>query len=194
MIKRSSSRLIKLTMSDNLPSPASIFSHVMHPNQIVELHLFRCDRKLAVNLPNLKHLVLTHSLDSLNSSSLSRNIRSIQITLYHQCLHFANLDWTVLTKLSSLPLLNSLRVLLYDMHIPPNEQTRHILANTTSMVSDFSFCFGRRYYPGIYDVQLVYEKHALFIDQLRRDIFAVPRNEKAYVFVEEDGCGMTIWF
>ena len=80
------------------------------------------------------------------------------------------------------------------MRIGPNDQTRDVLAETASKVSDFSFCFRRRYHLGIYDVQLVYAKHTLFIDQLRTDIFALPRNEKAYVFVEEDGYGMRIWF
>ena len=181
-------------MSDNLPSPASIFSHVMHPNQIVQLHLFRCDRKLVVNLPNLRHLVLTDSLDWLNTPFLSTNIRSIQITLYHQCLRFTNIDWTVLTKLSGLPLLNSLRILLYDMRISPDDESRRVIAETASMVSAFSFCFRRCYYPGVYDVQLVYAKHALFIRQLRTNIFALLRSGKAYAFLEEDGCGMTIWF
>ena len=189
-----SSRLIKLTMSDNLPSPASIFSHIVNPTQIIELHLLRCDRQIVVNLPNLRHLILINSLDSLNSFSLSTNIRSIQITVYHQCLHFANIDWTVLTKLSSLPLLNSLRILLYNMGISLDDQSRRVIAETASMVSDFSLCFRRRYYPYINWLHLLYSKHALFIDQLRKDIFALPRNEKVYVFVEEDGCGMRVWF
>lgn len=166
----------------------------MHPNQIVELHLFRCDRKIVVNLSNLRHLVLTDSLDSLNTSSLLTNIRSIQITVYHQYLRFANIDWTVLTKLSGLPLLNSLRILLYNMRISPDDQSRRVIAETASMVSDFSFCFRRRYCPFGYGHHIPFPKHVLFIDQLRTDIFALSRNEKVYVVVEENGCGMKIWF
>ena len=178
MIKGSSSRLIKLTISDNLPSPVGIFSHMVNPNQIIELRLLRCDRQIVVNLPNLRHLILTNSLDALNSSSLSTNIRSIQITVYHQCLRFANTEWTVLTKLSSLPMLNSLRISVDD-------QSRRVIAETASMVSDFSFCFRRDYCPNVYAIDSLFSKHALFIDQLRKDIFAVRRSEKAYMFLSK---------
>jgi hypothetical protein len=103
----------------------------------------------------------------LNSSFLSKNIRSIQITLHHQCLRFATGDWTALSKLSSLPLLNSIRVLLYGMHIPPNDTSCQIIAEAASTVSDFSLCFRHGYYQDFYDVDLAYTKHALFIEQLQ---------------------------
>ncbi len=130
----------------------------------------------------------------MNSSSLSRNIRSIQITLHHQSLQFVSGDWTVLTKLSSLPFLNSLRILLYDMHIPPNDEHCQIIAKAASIVCNFSLCFRRHYYQGVYDIDLAYTKHSLFIEQLRKRILALSLNEKSYVVVEEDGCGIIVWF
>jgi len=81
-----SSRLVKLNMSDNIPSPATLLSHVMSPNQIVELHLLRCDRQISLNLPIVTHLTLIDSLDALNTRLLSTNIRSIRIILHCQCL------------------------------------------------------------------------------------------------------------
>ena len=97
-------------MSDNLPSSTTFFSQIMNSNKIVGLHLFRCNREVSmVNLPNVSHLILIDSLDSLNCYSLSLNIRSIQIILYYQSLPCTTMDWT------------ALRALLYNMRIPPND-------------------------------------------------------------------------
>ncbi|CAF3874909.1 unnamed protein product, partial [Rotaria sp. Silwood1] len=46
-------------------------------------------------------------------------MQSIQIILHYEYLRFATADWTALHSLSILPLLKSLRILLYGMHIPP---------------------------------------------------------------------------
>jgi hypothetical protein len=148
-----------------------------------------------MNLPNVSRLILIDSLDSLNSSSLSLNIRFIQIVLNYECLHFASGDWTALRALSTLPLLNSLRVILYGMHIPPDDTNCQIIAETVPMLSDFSFCFRRIYHQNPpYDYASAYKKHSLFIEQLRNRILILSLNEQPYVFVEEDGCGLIIWF
>ncbi len=65
-----SSRLIKLNMSDNIPPPVALLSHVMSSNQIVELDLFRCDRQISLSLPMVTHLTLVDSLDSLTDLPL----------------------------------------------------------------------------------------------------------------------------
>ncbi|CAF2487096.1 unnamed protein product [Rotaria sp. Silwood2] len=192
--KLHSSRLIKLNMSDNLPSSTTFFSQIMSPNKIVELHLLRCNRQVSANLPNLTNLILTDSLDSLNTCLFSRNIRSIQITLHHQSFRYTPVDWIALSTLSNLPLLSSLRILLYAMYISPDDTSCEHIAKTAIMVSDFSFCFRRRYYQGAYDINLVYTKHSLFIEQLRNRIVALSLNKEPYVVVDEDGCGLVIWF
>jgi len=191
----SSSRLIKLNMSDNLPSFIAFLPHVISSNQIVELHLLGCDRQIPVNLPtHVSHLTLTDSLDSLNSCSRLTNIRSIQITLNHECLRFASGDWTAFRILSTLPLLISLRVLLYEMDVPPDDINCQIIAETASMVSDFCFCFRYRYAARDYDVVGTYTKHSLFIEQLRNRILALSLNQQPYIVVEKDGYGLIIWF
>ncbi|CAF4959241.1 unnamed protein product [Rotaria sp. Silwood1] len=189
-----SSRLIKLNMSDNLPSSTTFFSHLISSNEIVELHLLRCDRQVSVNLPNIRHLILTDSLDSLNSSQLLRNIRSIQITLHHQCTSFATCDWTALRKLSSLPELNSLRMLLYNMHIPPDDTSCQIIAEIVPIISDFSFCFRRHHYQAVYDVDSAEMKQSSFIEQLKNHILALSLNKQPYIVVEEGTSGLTVWF
>ncbi|CAF4470419.1 unnamed protein product [Rotaria socialis] len=170
----------------NLPSSATFFSHLISSNEIFELHLLRCDRQVSMNLPNLRHLILTDSLDSLNSFQLSKNIRSIQITLHHQCTNFATCDWTALRKLSSLPELNSLRVLLYNMHISPDDTSCQIIADVAPMISDFSFCFRRRHYQAVYDLDSAQMKQSSFIEQLKNRILALSLNKQPYIVVEED--------
>jgi hypothetical protein len=190
-----SSRLIKLNISDNFPSFIAFLPHVVSSNRIAELDLLGCDRQISVNLPtHVSRLILTDSLDSLNSCSRLTNIQSIQITLNRECLHFVSGDWTAFRILSTLPLLISLRVLLYDMDVPPDDTSCQIIAETAVLVLDFCFCFR---YPGLarnYHIDGIYTKHSLFIEQLRNRILALSLNEQPYIVVEKDGYGLIIWF
>lgn len=191
----SSSRLIKLNISDSLPSFIAFLPHVMSSNRIVDLHLSGCDRQIPVNLPTyVSHLTLTDSLDSLNSCSRLINIRSIQITLNHEYSRFTSDDWTSFHILSTLPLLKSLRVLLYDMHVPPDDIRCQIIAETASMVSDFCFCFRYRHVARDYYIDGIYTKHSLFIEKLRNRILALSLNQQPKILVEKDGYGLIVWF
>jgi hypothetical protein len=190
----SSSRLVKLNMSDNLPSFVAVLPYIMSSNEIVELHLLGCDRNVSLNFPFVSRLILTDSLDSLNNCTLLTNIQSIQITLHYRCLRFGNDDWTVLRTLSTLPRLKSLRILLYDMRVPPNDTTCQIIAEIAPIVTDFGFCF-RRFSSLIdYDVIAAYIKHSLFIEQLLNHILALPLNKQPYIVRDQDGYGIIIWF
>ena len=80
------------------------------------------------------------------------------------------------------------------MHVPPNDESCQIIVEAASMISHFSLCFRRRYYQGGYDINLAYTKHSLFIGQLRNRILDLSSNEKPYVVVEKDGCGIIVWF
>lgn len=187
--------LRKLNISNNFPSLATSFPHIMSSNQVVELYLLRCDRQISINLPTFDHLILTDSLDSLNSCLFSRNIRSIQIILNHEYLYLARNDWNDLPTLSTtLPYLKSLRILLYGMDIPPNDNSCQIIAETASTVSDFCFCFRRRVYQNRYNSEWTYISQSVFIIQLRDNILALPLNEKPCVIVENDGYGLLAWF
>ncbi|CAF4968444.1 unnamed protein product [Rotaria sp. Silwood1] len=194
VMKFNSSRLIKLNMSDNLPSCTTFLSQIVSSNKIRELHLYRCNRQISMNLPYVSHLILVDSLDSLNSKSLPLNIRSIQIIVHYECLHFATTDWTALRILSSLPLLKSLRILLYDIHNSPDDASCQIIAGIASTLSDFSFCFRCLYRQGPYDIDLASKKHCLFVEQLRKRILLLSLNKRPYIFVEKEASGLIIWF
>ncbi|UJR13317.1 hypothetical protein I4U23_000335 [Adineta vaga] len=149
---------------------------------------------MSMNLPNVSHLNLIDSLDSLHYSSLSLNIRSIQIILHYEFLHFATDDWSSLRALSTLPLLKSLHILLYGMHIPPNSKSSQIIAETALLLSDFSLCFRKIYCLNSCDITSAYNKHSLFIKRLRKRILALSLDGERYISVEKDGCGLIVWF
>ncbi len=190
----SSSRLVKLNMSDNLPSFIAFLPYIMSSNQIVELHLLGCNRNVSLNLPFVSRLILTDSLDSLSNCTYLTNIQSIQITLHYRCLRFGNDDWTVLRTLSTLPRLKSLRILLYNMRVPPNDRSCQIIAETAPIVTDFGFCFRRFGGPMDYDVTAACIEHSLFIEQLRNRILALSLNKQPYIICDQDGHGIIIWF
>ncbi|CAF4498120.1 unnamed protein product [Rotaria sp. Silwood2] len=189
-----SSHVRKFSISNNFPSLATSFPHIMSSNKVVELHLSQCDRELSVNLPIFDHLIITDSLDLLNKCCFSRNIRSIQITLNQEYIHLARNDWNDLPILSTLPFLNSLRILLYDMNVPPNDISRHIIVETISNMSDFCFCFRRKNYGNRRNFESAHTMQAIFITQLRNDILALPLNEKPRIVVEKGGYGLIAWF
>ena len=182
-----------MNVSDNLASSTTFFSQIMSSNKIVELHLYRCNRKISMDLPNVSHLILIDSLDSLNCYSLSSNIRSIQIILHYQSLLFTTVDWTTLCALSTLPLLKSLRILLYDMRIPPDDASCQIIAETAPILTVLCFCFRIEYCHG-YDMWTACIKQWSFIKQLQKRILDLSLNQEPYVFNENDGCGLIIWF
>ena len=80
------------------------------------------------------------------------------------------------------------------MNIPPNDTSCQIIAETASMVSDFRFCFRRKYYLNVYNFRTAHRKQFLFIKQLQKKILALPLKEKPYIAVEKDGYRLIIWF
>ncbi|CAF3339028.1 unnamed protein product [Rotaria sp. Silwood2] len=188
------SHLLKLNIADNIPSLTTLLPHIMSSNHMVELHLSQCDEQISSNLTIFDHLILTNSFDSLNNWSYSRYIRSIQITLNYEHLHLARNDSADLRTLSTFSFLNSLRILLYGMDVPPNDISCQIIAETVSIVSDFCFCFRHKHYQNTYNFDLAHTKQYLFIKQLRNNILALPLNKKPRIVVEKDGYGLIVWF
>lgn len=81
------------------------------------------------------------------------------------------------------------------MRISLDDITCRIIAETTALlVSDFSLCFQYYRNENDYDINVAYKKHSLFIKQLVNDIIALSLNEKPYISLEKDGCGVAIWF
>ena len=191
----SSSRLLNLSLTNNTVSTVLALPHLISLNSIEELHLYSCDRRIRVTLPSLRHLTLTDSLDVLHDcSSISTNIRSITIVLDLRERILTNGNWSVLQALPSLPLLSSLRVILYDTPQPPDDWTGRILAETAVSLTDFSFCF--RQLSGVisHDLPATFNTYRTFIKKLRRTIDILSLHGQRHEVVEKDGFGLMIWF
>jgi hypothetical protein len=192
-----SSHLLNLSLTYNTVSPVLALPHLISRNSVEELHLYSCDRRIRVTLPSVRHLTLTNSLDVLhNCSSISTNIRSITIVLHLRVRILANENWSVLRAVSSLPLLSSLRVILYDTYQPPDDGTCRILAETAVLLTDFSFCFRQLVGLISHDQTATYIAYRTFIEKLRRSIRISSLNaqQQQHEVVEKDGFGLMIWF
>ena len=190
-----SSHLRNLSLANNTVLTVLALPNLISLNSIEELHLYSCDRRIRVTLPSLRHLILTNSLDVLHGcSSISTNIHSVTIALHLDDRILANENWGVLRALSSLPLLSSLRVILYDTPQPPDDWTGRILAETAVSLTDFSFCF--RQLSGVisHDLPATFNTYRTFIEKLRRTIDILSLHGQRHEVVEKDGFGLMTWF
>jgi len=80
------------------------------------------------------------------------------------------------------------------MRVPPDDTSCQIIAETAPIVSDFAFCFRCFNYEIDYDIDTVYTKHCLFIEQLQNRILNLLLNRQHYIGIEEDGHGIITWF
>jgi hypothetical protein len=120
------------------------------------------------------------------------NIQSIIIAIHQWQTQYATGNWTALRTLCALPLLRSLRVITYDIHMCPDDTDCQILAETTLLLVDFSFSF-RRLAGFDCDPKSIFNMYRLFIEQLRDRILAISLDHKRYCIIEKDGCGLVIW-
>ena len=102
----------------------------------------------------------------------------------------------VLDSLSTLPWLSSLRIFLYDLPKTIEDENRPVIAKVASLVSDFGLCFRRKFSTPDDDKLIgpIFEDNKKFIDQLFRDILLSSANKQPYGSLEDDGCGLTMWF
>jgi hypothetical protein len=168
-----SSRIVRMDSTCNKVSPILTRTSIMCPENIEELRLSCCDRDIDLKLPSLPHLHVISSLDALHRcSSISMKIQSIIIGLYRWAISYATGNWTALHSLRSFPRLRSLRVVLCDLYLSPDDPSCEIIAQTTVSIVNFSLSFRRdRGFSGI-------------------------NSESAFnrcCSVEEDGCGLIVW-
>ena len=116
--------------------------HIVHFDRVDTVHLLYHDWPIDLNLPFVRHLTLTNNLVALKSfSSFPSSIRSIQILLCPHMPNFISNNWSVLRSLSSLPMLNSLHIVLKDMETGLDEHTCQIIAETVPMFVHFAIYF-----------------------------------------------------
>ena len=180
-------RLIGNVMSPLLPQ-----SPIMCPDRIEELNLFDCDRSLSLKFPSVVHLNLIGSFDALHScSSVSLNIRSITIVMNQPDVQAAH--WTNLRVLNALPRLHSVRVLMYDILVCPDDIGCSMLAETSLLVHDFGISFREwRGHVGIAKKTLC-DLYRSFVHKLHQKMICLSRDHQSHDVIEENGCGLIVW-
>lgn len=119
--------------------------HVVQLDRIHTVHLAFHDWPTGLDLPSLRHLILTNNLISLKTfASFPRSIRSIQIFLHPFMPNHVSSNWSVLRSLPALPMLTSLHIALNDISTGLDKHTCHIIAETVPMLVHFGICFRRR--------------------------------------------------
>ena len=105
-------------------------------------------------------------------------------------------NWSmILHTLSTWPQLSSLRVFMYDMRTTVDDKSCQMIAEAAPLFTDFGFCFRRKHssWYGI-DIDSVFNGHTKFIKQLCHCILRLSLVKQPYYSIEEDGCGLTMWF
>lgn len=162
---------------------------------IETLHLSYFNRSISIHLFALRNITLLNSINCLNYSSLfPTTIRSIRILLFSNYPNYMLPDWSaILYSLSTLSQLNSLPVFMYDVPKIDNKNCQ-IIAETAVMVTDFGFCFRSKCGADAYRIETVFQDYAKFIKQLCNCILLLSFDKSPYYSIEDDGCGLTMWF
>jgi hypothetical protein len=191
---RTQSRIRKMRVLHNAMSPLLPQSPIMCPDRIEELTLFDSDRSLSLKLPSLVHINLIGSFDALNSCpSVSMNLQSITIVMHQPNVHSAMGHWTDLRVLNTLPRLHSVRVLMYDILVCPDDVACQIFAETSLTLHDFGISFRERCYQRGYDRKSLCDLYRSFIKQLHQIIVCLSTDQRPQYAIEENGCGLIVW-
>jgi hypothetical protein len=107
-------------------------------------------------------------------------------------------NWpVVLQSLSKLRQLSSLGVFMYDLAKTVDDYSCQLIAKIAPSFSDFVFCFRYKYgWPDDddADIDAIFEDHRKFIKQLCHHILRLSVIKRPYYSIEDDGCGLTMWF
>jgi hypothetical protein len=181
---------------ENLASSICSLPYVVLSDFIETFHLSFYNRPIHIRLSALRHITLLNSINCLNvCSSFPATVCSVDI---HILCHYSNYmlpDWpAVLYSLSTLSKLNSLRIIMYDLPKTVCNKNCPIIAQTAVMVTDFGFYFRSRWGPTRYQMETVFKDHTKFIKQLCHSILLLSLEKQPYYSIEDDGCGLNMWF
>lgn len=178
----------------NAITPLLHHSSILCPDRIEELDLFNCDRLLSLQLPSLVHINIIESFDALQSCpSVSMNIQSITIVMDQSDVQSATGQWTDLRVLNSLPRLHSVRVLMYNILVCPDDVGCQILAETSLLVPDFGISFRELQGNPWHMRKILCDLYRSFIQQLHQKIIFLSRDQHSCCAIEENGCGLIVW-
>jgi hypothetical protein len=101
--------------------------------------------------------------------------------------------WTDLRVLNTLPRLHSIRVLMYDILVCPDDVGCQMLAETSLLLDDFGISFREwRGDIGIAKKSLC-DLYRPFVEQLHQKIIWLSREHQPHYVIEKNGCGLIVW-
>ncbi|CAF3363854.1 unnamed protein product [Rotaria sp. Silwood2] len=180
-----------------LSLPIYALPHVVLLNCIETLHLSFYNRPIHISLSALRNITLVNSINCLkNYSSFPTTIRSIRILLFHDYPNYMLPNWSIVSNsLSNLLELSSVRVFMYDLPEAIDDTSCQMIAKIARLFSDFGFCFRRKFHSSNGDyINSVFNEHRKFIKQLCDYILLLSLDKQMYYSIEDDGCGLIIWF
>ncbi|CAF3307550.1 unnamed protein product [Rotaria sp. Silwood2] len=177
-------------------SPLFSLPNVIQVDQINTLHVSYYNGRLRLPLPNLHQVTFLNSQNCLNHESLlPTTIRSIRLLIFYFHPNYQKTYWpNVLYSLSTLPNLHSLRIIMY--HVPTTilDESCPLIEKIALRVTDFGFYFRAKFgLSGDVDPP-IFEVYAKFIKHLCHRIFLLSSNKQPRYSIEDDRCGLTIWF
>ncbi|CAF1293778.1 unnamed protein product [Rotaria magnacalcarata] len=188
---RSSSFIPLNGRGDTLLSPNFSLVRTL-PLDNVDLYSFRfSEATMRVTIPT-HCIILINNICCLNNCLFTLNIRSIHISLYSSS-NIADINWNSLHVLSLLPLLKSLRVVVYNEKKILDSKDCQIIVKILSMLNNFAFCF-RTNNDYCRDTAIdIYDVYGKSIVNLRHHIFTLLLDQQFNIIIESDGCGLTVW-
>ncbi|CAF4959570.1 unnamed protein product, partial [Rotaria socialis] len=128
----------------------------------------------------------------LNNCLFTLNIRSIHISLYSSS-NIVDINWNSLHVLPLLPLLKSLRIVVYNEKKILDSKDCQIIVEILSMLNNFAFCF-RTNNDYCRDTAIdIYDVYGKSIVNLRHHIFTYLLDQQFDIIIESDGCGLAVW-
>ncbi|CAF1478851.1 unnamed protein product [Rotaria sordida] len=161
------------------------------------LHLSYYNGPISIHFSTLRNITLVNNINCLQYCSLwPKTISSIRILFFYFYPNYIIPNWPViLNSLSSLTQLNSLHVFMYDLPKTVDDKNCQIIAEIASQFADFGFYFRRKHSGSRdFDIDSVFKEHIKFIKQLYQLILPLCLDKQSYYSIEEDSCGLTIWF
>ncbi|CAF1305645.1 unnamed protein product [Rotaria sordida] len=180
------------------PLPICSLPHVVLSDCIETLNLSYYNTPIPINfLSTLRNITLANSINCLNDCSLLPiTIRSIRILLFYTHPNYMLPNWPVMfDSLSKLSELTSLRIFMYDLPKTIDDRNCQTIAKAATLFSDFGFYF--RYKFDISDgseFETIFNDHAKFITQLCHCILSLCLDKQPYYSVDNEHCGLTMWF
>jgi hypothetical protein len=133
---------------------------------------------------SLPHVVLSDCIETLN------------LSYYNTHTNYMLPNWPVVfDSLSKLSELTSLRIFMYDLPKTIDDRNCQTIAKVARLFSDFGFYF--RYKFDVSDgseFETIFNDHAKFMTQLCHCILSLCLDKQPYYSVDNENCGLTMWF